>query len=153
MKIRSAAPRSASVLACCALLSACASGQIKEAGKQLGASAFEQLFILAVFGPDALQRHNEDEYREWYWKTTPYRSSYTKDEFIELQDRLEFERFYDELRARETKTGSEGDFADSLRLGTVDTDIRFGFDADLNPRRHEPWQLDKLDDSTHITSK
>lgn len=84
--------------ACCLFVGACSVAQIKDAGQQIGESALEQAFIFAVFGRDALERHNEDEDREWYEKNNPYRSSFTRETFLEWQERIDFENYYDELQ-------------------------------------------------------
>ena len=103
MKDSRAALRATLTLVCCAFVCSCSSTEVRDAGKQFGASALEQIFILAAFGPDALERHNEKEYREWYWSTTPYRKSATQDDIIKMQEKIEFQRIYDELMVRESK--------------------------------------------------
>ena len=87
-------------IACLGLfLSGCAAHEAKDATKHLGASVFEQVFILAVFGADELQRHNEEKEREEYWRTTPYRSSLTRETYLETRKRVEFEELYKSLGA------------------------------------------------------
>ena len=81
------------------MLSGCAAHEVKDAAKHLGESAFEQAFVLFVFGPDALERHNENEKREWQRRTNPYRSSFSREDLIEMQKRHDFEDLYESLKS------------------------------------------------------
>ena len=88
---------------CCLFVGACSVAQVKDAGRQMGASALEQAFILVAFGSDALKEHNEDVRREWHEKNNPYRSSFTRETFLEWQERIDFENYHDELQGTERK--------------------------------------------------
>lgn len=85
-------------IACLALLlSGCAAHEAKDAARSFSASALEQVFLLTVFGSDALDGYNEDKHREWYWSTTPYRNSFTRETYLEMLERQEFEELYESL--------------------------------------------------------
>jgi len=77
----------------------CAAHEAKDAAKHLGASAFEQAFILFAFGPDALERHNKNEKGELQRRNNPYRSSFSREDLIEMQKRHDFEEFYEALKS------------------------------------------------------
>ena len=79
------------------LLAGCAAQDAKEAGRELGGQVLGQAIILFAFGPDALQEHNDRKREERKRETYPYRSSVTREEYIDWQERRDFERLYESL--------------------------------------------------------
>lgn len=79
------------------LLAGCAAQDAKEAGRELGGQLLGQAIILFTFGPDALQEHTDRKREEQKRETYPYRSSITREEYIEWQERRDFERLYESL--------------------------------------------------------
>ena len=76
----------------------CTSWQLREAGDELGKSAVEQLFVLAVSGVDGLSEYNQREREKRERETNPYRSSITREELIEYFERSrQWEAYQDRL--------------------------------------------------------
>ena len=85
-------------IAACVSLAGCAAHDVQQAGKELGGQMLGQAVILFAFGPDALERHNERKQEERKRETNPYRSSITREEYLDWQQRVEFEQLYESLR-------------------------------------------------------
>ncbi len=83
------------------LLGGCSSYQWQEAGKNFGAAAAEQLFVLAVGGMDGLEEYNDRKIEKDRRENNPYRSSLTREELIESQKRAEQWELYDDILSKQ----------------------------------------------------